>query len=136
MTAAPEELPQETRVETTQTVSDQELQVAYREAYIGPLPHPDLLNQFDHDTKSAIINDFVAHSQHQREMERTHLDQSVILTRRTQDRSTLIALAGLLVAAVVAIVGQPFWGAVLALIELTGGVAVALVVRKRSRKDS
>ncbi len=42
---------------------------------------PDLLNQFDNDTLAAIVNDFTAHSQHRRDMERQALEASAILAR-------------------------------------------------------
>lgn len=62
MTDLPEKPPQE--------IPQQEVrQVAYSENYTGPLPPPDLLNQFDSDTRAAIVNDFLAHSQHRRDME-------------------------------------------------------------------
>ncbi len=108
-------------------------QVSYSENYAGPLPPPDLLNQFDRDTRVAIVNDFMAHSQHRRDMEQQALARSVELVRRGQDRATVIAVGGLIVAAIVAIVGQPLWGVVLAVLDIGGGVAVSMFLRMRSK---
>lgn len=120
--------------EPPQEVHQQEVhRVAYSENYAGPLPPPDLLNQFDTDTRAAIVNDFVAHSQHRRDMEQQALALSVELVRRGQDRATVIAIGGLVVAAIVAVAGQPLWGVVLALVDIGGGIAVSLLLRTRSR---
>ena len=126
MTDLPEEISRE--------VHQQELrQVSYSEGYAGPLPPPELLNQFDDDTRAAIVSDFVAHSQHHREMEQQALALSLELARRGQDRATAISISGLVVAAVVAVVGQPLWGVVLAVIDIAGGIATSLLLRTRSR---
>ncbi len=115
-------------------VQQQEVrQVAYSENYAGPLPPPDLLNQFDDDTRAAIVNDFMAHSQHRRDMEEQALGKSVELARRGQDRATVIAVGGLVVAATVAVAGQPLWGVVLAVLDIAGGIAVSLLLRMRPR---
>ncbi len=129
MNDLPEQPPQEVQQQEVQ-------QVAYSENYAGPLPPPGLLNQFDGDARAAIVNDFMAHSQHRRDMERQALAQSVELARRGQDRATAIAIGGLVVAAVVAIAGQPLWAVALAIVDIGGGVAASLFLRLRSRSGS
>ena len=129
MNDLPEQPPQEVQQQEVQ-------QVAYSENYAGPLPPPGLLNQFDSDTRAAIVNDFMAHSQHRRDMEQQALIQSVELARRGQDRATAIAIGGLVVAAIVAIAGQPLWGVVLAVLDIGGGVAASLFLRMRSRNGT
>lgn len=130
MNGLPEKPPQE--------VQPQEVhqQVAYSENYAGPLPPPDLLKQFDSDTRAAIVEDFMAHSRHRRDMEQQALSQSVDLARRAQDRATVIAVGGLVVAAIVAIAGQPLWGVLLAVLDIGGGVAASLLLRMRSRRGT
>lgn len=131
MTDLPEKPPQEVR---QQEVRPQEVrQVAFSEDYAGPLPPPDLLNQFDSDTRAAIVKDFTAYSQHRRDMEKQALVESVGLARRGQDRATAIAIGGLVVAAIVAVAGQPLWAVVLAVLDIGGGVAVSLILRMRPR---
>ena len=67
MADPPEKRPQQAHRQ--EQVQAQDLrQVAYSESCAGPLPPPDLLNHFDGDTRAAIVNDFVAHSQHRRDM--------------------------------------------------------------------
>ena len=135
MADLPEKRPQE--VQQQEEPQQQEVrQVAYSENYAGPLPPPDLLNQFDRDTRAAIVNDFMAHSQHRRDMEQQALAQSVELARRGQDRAMVIAIGGLVVAAIVAVAGQPLWGVVLAVLDIGGGVAVSLFLRMRSRNGT
>ena len=130
MADLPEKRPQE--VQQHEEVQ----QVAYSENYAGPLPPPDLLNQFDSDTRAAIVSDFMAHSQHRRDMEHQALVQSVDLARRGQDRATVIAIGGLVVAAIVAVAGQPLWGVVLAVLDIGGGIGVSLFLRRRSRNGT
>ena len=66
-------------------------------------------------------------------MEQQALAQSVDLARRGQDRATVIAVGGLVVAAIVAIAGQPLWGVLLAVLDIGGGVAASLLLRIRSQ---
>ena len=134
MANLPEESPQEVQQREVQQQGVR--QVAYSENYAGPLPRPDLLNQFDDDTRTAIVNDFTAHSQHRRDMEAQALVSSVELVRRGQDRATVIAIGGLVVAAIVAIAGQPLWGVVLAALDIGGGIVVSLLLRMRSRNGT
>lgn len=104
-------------------------------AYSGPLPPPEMLNQFDPETRAAIVADFTAHSVYRREISHQALASTVDLARRARDRVTLIAIGGLVVAAVIAAAGQPLWGVLLAALDIGGGVAVALLQRQHTRSS-
>ena len=53
-------------------------------AYSGPLPPPEMLNQFDPETRAAIVADFTAHSEYRREISHQALASTVDLARRAK----------------------------------------------------
>ena len=67
-------------------------------SFIGPLPHPDILNQFDEETRKIIVQMAVRDQEHVHEMNRKGLSGNILKDRIGQFCGLTIALGALWVA--------------------------------------
>lgn len=95
------------------------------EIFIGPLPHPDILRQYN-ELQPGFAERLLAlteqESDHRRAMERQALAENASEVRRGQYFGLTIGLCGLAAAVLAAYFNQPWVGGVLG-----GGTVVGLV---------
>ena len=91
--------------------------VQIERSWFGPLPPPEIFRDYPDDVQTAITENWRVESDHRRG-----------LTRRGQIIGTIIALASMGTAAVVAIMGQPWVGASIVVSTMIG-IALTGVIR-------
>ena len=116
-------------VQYLQSDETQGVALAYSQAsFSGPLPPPQLLAQYDSQTRRAILEMAQAEQRHAHDMDRKGLEAAVQKDRRGQRIGGGIAITGLIAAAVIA----PFSPAAAAIIgglDLFGMVALFVAPR-------
>ncbi len=111
------------------------------QSFSGPLPHPDILRQFEQVAPGAaerIIKMAEDQSSHRRDLEKKVIESDISRSRWGQILGFVIAVTGLLVSAVIGIFGNPIAGTVMG----TGTIALLVGVfmygsrlRSEERKD-
>jgi len=95
------------------------------QSFSGPLPHPEILRQFDQISPGAaerIIKMAEDQSLHRRELERKVIESDISSSKLGQILGFVIAVIGLAVSAVVGVFGSPTAGGVIGV-----GTIVSLV---------
>lgn len=108
------------------------------QSFSGPLPPPDVLRQFDEVVPGAaerIIKMAEEQSAHRKELERKVINSDISRSKWGQVLGFIIAIAGLVVSAVVAIYGNAFAGGIIGVGTLASLVSVFMYgSRTRSRE--
>lgn len=107
-------------------------------SYSGPVPHPELLNQFDDETRRVIVDMAVKEQDFNHDMHRTGLRGSIDKDRRGQNYGVIIAVVGLLAAVAIAPFSTVAAG-IIGTLDLFGMVALFVaprVLESRRKKDS
>lgn len=78
------------------------MSVTRQQLHIGPLPPPDLLNQYDDRTRQMIVEMASKEQAHAHLMQHTGLQGAIDKDRRGQVIGGVIAVSGLIAAAVIA----------------------------------
>lgn len=108
---------------------EQHLQQRVRQtSFSGPLPHPDILNQFDEETRRTIVQMAVDDQKHVHEMNRTGLSGSILKDRRGQLCGVTIAVVGLIAAVLIAPYSA-FAAGIIGTLDLFGMVALFVAPR-------
>lgn len=102
--------------------------MAGQEIHSGPLPRAKELNDYDEETRRAIVQMAVDEQQHTHRMQATGLDGALRKDRRGQIFGLVIALTGLAVAAFMSIF-SPTAAAIFGAIDLLGMVTVFVAPR-------
>jgi uncharacterized membrane protein len=107
-------------------------------SFSGPLPHPDILNQFDEETRKTIVQMAVDDQRHVHEMNKTGLSGSILKDRRGQFCGVIIAVVGLIAAVLIAPYSA-FAAGIIGTLDLFGMVALFVaprVLEERRNKKS
>lgn len=99
--------------------------VLVSQSFSGPLPPPEILGRYEEvvpGSAERIIKMAEGQFSHRTELERKVIDSDIQITKNGQRFGFLIALAGLIVAAVVSIYGKQWAGSVIG-----GGTLATLV---------
>lgn len=108
------------------------------EDFSGPIPHPQLLQQYDQVCPGAadrIIRTMEQEAAHRHDMERAALRADIIDTRIGQTCAFIIVLATLSVGAYTAINGAPIIGGIFGTSGMVGVVA-AFIYGRRKRANT
>jgi len=111
------------------------MSVTRQQLHVGPLPPPDLLNQYDDATRQTILDMASKEQAHTHAMQQKSIQGAIAKDRRGQLIGGLIAVAGLIAAAVIA----PYSAVAAAIIgslDLFGMVALFVaprILEKRSQ---
>lgn len=97
-------------------------------SFSGPLPHPDILNQFDEETRKTIVQMAVDDQKHVHEMNKTGLSGSILKDRRGQLCGVTIAVVGLIAAVLIAPYSA-FAAGIIGTLDLFGMVALFVAPR-------
>ncbi|CAM0557107.1 hypothetical protein EHLJMEHL_02195 [Vreelandella titanicae] len=97
-------------------------------SFSGPLPHPDILNQFDEETRRTIVQMAVDDQKHVHEMNKTGLSGSILKDRRGQLCGVTIAVVGLIAAVLIAPYSA-FAAGIIGTLDLFGMVALFVAPR-------
>ncbi|MGP9764557.1 hypothetical protein ACT3UM_02365 [Halomonas sp. AOP13-D3-9] len=97
-------------------------------SFSGPLPHPDILNQFDDETRRTIVQMAVDDQKHVHEMNKTGLSGSILKDRRGQLCGVTIAVVGLIAAVLIAPYSA-FAAGIIGTLDLFGMVALFVAPR-------
>jgi uncharacterized membrane protein len=114
------------------------------ESYVGPLPHPALLREFDDIYPGAaktIIDTFHDQSHHRMKIEQKVIDSDIARSKWGQIIGGIIALTGLGAATAAILTGNDVAGTILGGAELISLVSIFVYgdrrrVRERARKES
>jgi len=91
--------------------------VAYEQhSFSGPLPHPEILRQFEQVSPGAaerIIKMAEEQSLHRRELEKKVIESDISQSKWGQRLGFVISMTGLVVSALVAIYGNPIAGTII-----------------------
>lgn len=108
------------------------------QTFSGPLPHPDILRQFDAvvpGSAERIIKMAEEQSTHRKELERKVIDSDIARSKWGQILGFVIAVAGLAVSAVVAIFGSALAGGIIGVGTLASLVGVFMYGSKTRSKE-
>ncbi|MDE2188438.1 MAG: DUF2335 domain-containing protein [Patescibacteria group bacterium] len=97
------------------------------ESFSGPLPHPDLLKKFEEvvpGSAERIIKMAEEQSLHRKELESKVIDSNISRSKWGQILGFIIAIAGLIVACLVAIYGNAIAGGIIGVGTLASLVSV------------
>lgn len=108
------------------------------QTFSGPLPHPDILRQFDAvvpGSAERIIKMAEEQSFHRKELERKVIDSDIARSKWGQILGFVIAVSGLVVSAVVAIFGSALAGGIIGVGTLASLVGVFMYGSKTRSKE-
>lgn len=111
------------------------------EAFSGPLPHPEILRQFEMVSPGAaerIIKMAEEQSKHRRELEKTVIVSDVARSKWGQILGFVIAMSGLAFSATIAIYGSAIAGTIIGagtLASLVGVFMYGTNSRKQEREE-
>lgn len=108
----------------------------YREHYAGPLPHPEILRQFDTivpGSAEKIIKRFVEQGEHRQHLERTVIEGDVVLARWGLFCGFVIAVLGLGSGVFLIMQGHELGGGILSSVTLASIVG-AFIYGTNSRR--
>lgn len=111
------------------------MSVTRQQLHVGPLPPPDLLNQYDEATRQTILDMASKEQAHTHAMQQKSLQGAIGKDRRGQVIGGLIAIAGLVAAAAIA----PYSAVAAAIIgslDLFGMVALFVAPRILEKRNS
>lgn len=113
------------------------MSVTRQQVHVGPLPPPELLNQYDEKTRHTIVAMAEKEQCHVHEMQKLGLQGAVAKDRRGQFIGGLIAISGLVAAGAIAPYSATA-AAIIGSIDLFGMVAlfVAPRVLEKRREQS
>ncbi len=117
--------------------SQQITQTRYEEHYSGPLPHPNILAQYDNlapGCAAQIIDQFVEQSKHRRSLEAKVIDHEISQSSKGLYAGLLIAIIGLVGGLYVVSQGYEIAG-LTTVIAAVGGLAGLFVFVQNSRKE-
>lgn len=101
-------------------------------AYQGPLPPPEMLEQYDRiypGLKEHIVQAWQQQAEHRRGLERSTTTGSERRMDRAQSNGLIVGLASLVLAAVVGVFGSWIVAAVIAIVGVGGPNAAAILAR-------
>lgn len=108
------------------------------QSFSGPIPHPDILRQFNEvvpGSAERIIKMAEDQSTHRKELERKVIDSDIERSKWGQILGFVIAIAGLIVSAVVAIYGSALAGGIIGVGTLASLVGVFMYGSKTRSKE-
>ncbi len=108
------------------------------ESFSGPLPHPDVLRKFNEvvpGSAERIIKMAEEQSAHRKELEQKVITSDISRSKWGQILGFIIAIAGLIVSALVAIYGSAIAGGIIGVGTLASLVSVFMSGSK-ARKDN
>jgi uncharacterized membrane protein len=111
------------------------------QSFSGPLPHPEILRQFEQVSPGAadrIITMAEQQSFHRRELEKKVIESDVTRSRLGQILGFIIAIFGLVVSAVIAVYGNAIAGTILGVGTIASLVGVFMYgtnTRKTEREE-
>lgn len=108
------------------------------QAFSGPIPHPDILRQFNEvvpGSAERIIKMAEDQSAHRKELERKVIDSDIARSKWGQILGFVIAIAGLVVSAIVAIFGSALAGGIIGVGTLASLVGVFMYGSKTRSKE-
>ncbi|MBE0508374.1 MAG: DUF2335 domain-containing protein [Marinospirillum sp.] len=111
------------------------MSVTRQQLHVGPLPPPDLLNQYDDATRQTILSMASKEQAHAHDMQQKSLQGAIAKDRRGQVIGGVIAVAGLVAAAAIAPYSTVA-AAIIGSLDLFGMVALFVaprILEKRSQ---
>ncbi len=111
------------------------------QSFSGPLPHPDILRQFEQvapGSAERIIKMAEDQSSHRRDLEKKVIESDISRSKWGQVLGFVIAITGLLVSVVIGIFGNPIAGVVMGAGTIASLVWVFMYgsrLRSEERKD-
>lgn len=112
--------------------------VLVQEHFSGPLPHPNVLVQFDvaiPGSAERILKMAEAQSAHRRELERKVVESDISRSKWGQILGFIIAVLGLIVAGAIAIFGNAVAGSIIGVGTLASLVGVFMYGSKTRSKE-
>lgn len=114
--------------------------VVHREerSFSGPLPHPEILRQFEQVVPGAaerIIKMAEDQSSHRRDLEKKVIDSDIERSKWGQILGFVLALVGLSVSGVVAVIGNPWAGTVIGVGTIASLVSVFMYGTNSRRQE-
>ncbi|UCZ56520.1 hypothetical protein LGV61_12440 [Desulfurispirillum indicum] len=104
------------------------MSVTRQQLHVGPMPPPELLNQYDNETRAVIVGMASKEQEHYHSMQRSGLAGAIAKDRRGQWLGGCIAVTGLVVAGVIAPY-SPAAAAIIGTLDLFGMVALFVAPR-------
>jgi uncharacterized membrane protein len=104
------------------------MSITRQQVHMGPLPPAELLNEYDETTRHTIVGMADKEQSHAHEMQRLALEGAISKDRRGQWIGGLIAVSGLVAAAVIAPYSTVA-AAVIGSLDLFGMVALFVAPR-------
>jgi len=108
------------------------------QSFSGPLPHPDILRQFNEvvpGSAERIIKMAEEQSAHRKDLEQKVISSDIARSKWGQILGFIIAIAGLIVSAVVAIFGSAIAGGIIGVGTLASLVGVFMYGSKTRSKE-
>lgn len=115
----------------------QQIEIVH-ERFSGPLPHPELLREFDEVVPGCakdIIQMTLDQGNHRRNMERIVINGQVNDSRRGQLLGFSIGIVALLVSGFLIYTGHDLAGGALGTVDIVGLVAVFVIGQNQQKKD-
>lgn len=117
-------------------LGSQTLEVFLSKSWVGPLPPPETMAQFDDETQKAIRDEYQTDAVHRRDMERNALEAGIRLAQRGQAIAAAFAFALLICAMVLLLVDRTVEGLMFGGVDFLGVGYSLIRLRRRRRRNA